>query len=184
MLPIMLDLSAGLVVLVGGGPAALRRLRLLQEAGANDISLFVPDKALADLEQASGVRLFRGLPDEATIASARILFVADAPEAAQLAATARRLGVLVNVEDVKALCDFYTPSVVRRGDLAISVSTHGASPGVARRIRQKIEQVFGAEWGEKLEEIACLRKEWQAQGQDMAGIARRTDEWIERNGLL
>lgn len=184
MLPIMLDLSAGPVILVGSGAAALRRLQLLQEAGANDISLFVRDAILADLQQTAGVRLFKGLPDEAAIARARLLFVADVPEAADLAATARRLGVLVNVEDVKALCDFYTPSVVRRGDLTISVSTHGASPGVARRIRQKIERIFGVEWSGRLEEIARLRKEWQAEGLGMAEISGRTDEWIERNGLL
>jgi precorrin-2 dehydrogenase/sirohydrochlorin ferrochelatase len=184
MLPIMLDLSFGAVILVGGGKAALRRLRLLEESGAGDIRVYPGEDAMPELCEAAGARACKGLPDVAAIRAARALFVAEAPEAAALAATAREFGVLVNVEDVKALCDFYTPSVVRRGRLAIAISTEGASPGLARRIRQKIESLFGLEWGPKLDALAALRAGWQAQGLDMAAITARTDEWIERNGGL
>lgn len=184
MLPVMLDIEAMPVVLVGDGEAALRRLRLLEEAGAADIRVYLPEGALPELRAAAGARACDGLPDRAAIGAARALFVAESPAAARLAAMARQAGVLVNVEDVTGLCDFYTPSVVRRGDLVIAVSTRGKSPGLARRIRQKIEAMFGPEWAGRLTEIGRLRQSWQAEGADMATIARRTGEWIERNHWL
>jgi precorrin-2 dehydrogenase/sirohydrochlorin ferrochelatase len=184
MLPIMLDVSAGPVLLVGSGVAALRRLRLLEEAGAGDIRLYPGGDALPALLAAAGKRLRTGLPDRAAIREALVLFVAESDAAQELAATARDCGTLVNVEDVKALCDFYTPSVIRRGDLAISVSTNGVSPGVARRIRRRIENIFGPEWAGRLAEIGRLRQGWRADGASMAAVAERTNEWIERSGWL
>lgn len=184
MLPIMLDVSAGPVLLVGGGAAALRRLRLLEESGAKDIRVYLGDGALPALRQAARHRVHTGLPDATTIRGALALFVAGSDAAAELAATARECGTLVNVEDVKALCDFYTPSVIRRGDLAISVSTHGVSPGLARRIRHRIEDMFGPEWAARLKEIGSLRQLWRAEGLDMAAVAEQTDDWIERSGWL
>lgn len=183
MLPIMLDLSSGPVLLVGSGEAALRRLRLLEEAGAVDIRVYTAGDALPDLKEAAGNRVRIGLPDVEAIRGAKVLFVADGA-GEELAAIARKCGVLVNVEDMKALCDFYTPSVIRRGDLTISVSTNGVSPGVARRIRGEIEQMFGPVWAERLKEIGDLRRLWRGQGCGVAALAERTDEWIDRSGWL
>lgn len=62
---------------------------------------------------------------------------------------AQRRGVLCNVVDVPDLCDFFYPSIVRRGDLQIAVSTAGQSPSLAQKIRQQLEKQFGpgyAEW--------------------------------------
>lgn len=169
MLPVMLDLSRGPVLLYGDGPAAERRRGLLEAAGATDLRHFT-DR----------------VPDEQDIAAAVILFVVDVPdaEAARLAALARARGVLVNVEDRTAFCDFYTPSVVRRGDLTIAVSTNGRSPGLARRLRQKLETLFGPEWTGRLEELARARDDWRAAGADMATVTRRTNEMIEKEGWL
>ena len=67
--------------------------------------------------------------------------------------------VLCNVVDVPDLCDFYYPSVVRRGDLQIAISTAGQSPSLAQKIRQQLEKQFGpayAAWVAKLGETRKL----------------------------
>ncbi len=72
---------------------------------------------------------------------------------------AQKLGILCNVVDVPDLCDFYYPSVVRRGDLQIAVSTAGQSPSLAQKIRQQLEKQFGpgyATWVAKLGETRKL----------------------------
>jgi precorrin-2 dehydrogenase / sirohydrochlorin ferrochelatase len=72
---------------------------------------------------------------------------------------AQKRGVWCNVVDVPDLCDFFYPSVVRRGDLQIAVSTAGQSPSLAQKIRQQLEQQFGpgyAEWVAQLGETRRL----------------------------
>ena len=72
---------------------------------------------------------------------------------------AQRLGILCNVVDVPDLCDFFYPSIVRRGDLQIAVSTSGKSPSLAQKIRQQLEKQFGpgyAAWVAELGETRNL----------------------------
>ena len=71
---------------------------------------------------------------------------------------AQRCGVLCNVVDVPDLCDFFYPSVVRRGDLQIAVSTAGNSPSLAQRIRQQLEKQFGPGYSEWVRELGETRK--------------------------
>ena len=71
---------------------------------------------------------------------------------------AQRLGVLCNVVDVPDLCDFYYPSIVRRGDLQIAVSTAGQSPSLAQKIRQQLEKQFGPAYAAWVAELGETRK--------------------------
>ncbi len=66
--------------------------------------------------------------------------------------------VLCNVVDVPDLCDFFYPSVVRRGDLQIAVSTAGQSPSLAQKIRQQLEKQFGPGYAEWVGELGATRK--------------------------
>lgn len=70
----------------------------------------------------------------------------------------RDRGVLCNVVDVPDLCDFYYPSVVRRGDLQIAVSTAGKSPSLAQKIRQQLEKQFGPAYAEWVSELGETRQ--------------------------
>lgn len=181
MLPVMLDLSRKPVLLYGQGPAVLKRLGLLRSAGARDLRVFSPDDRV---KVDAGADWRAAAPSLADIKAALAVFVADAPDGADVAAQARQAGVLVNVEDVTALCDFYTPAVVRRGDLVLAVSTLGKSPGLARRIRRKLEELFGPEWADRVAKMAAAREGWRRDGADMKEVARRSDGLVDREGWL
>jgi precorrin-2 dehydrogenase len=71
---------------------------------------------------------------------------------------AQRRGVLCNVVDVPDLCDFFYPSVVRRGDLQIAVSTAGQSPSLAQKIRQQLEKQFGPGYAAWVAELGETRR--------------------------
>ena len=79
---------------------------------------------------------------------------------------AQKLGVLCNVVDVPDLCDFFYPSIVRRGDLQIAVSTAGQSPSLAQKIRQQLEKQFGPAYAAWVAELGETRKLILASGLD------------------
>lgn len=185
MLPITLDLARLPIVVVGRGAQAVRRLDLLAQADARRVQVYsdAPDAALAD---AATGRLHRGLPSRDALAGSAALFVCDLPrtDAAALVATARALNILVNVEDETALCDFHMPAIVRRGDLVLSISTGGKSPGLASLLRQRLERLFDASWADRIEALARRRRRWRDRGhsaREMAGLTRRL---LDRTGWL
>lgn len=185
MLPLVLDVSRLKLILIGDGAAALRRLDLLDAAGAADLTLFaeMPSPALA---LAGGRRLVARLPTPQELAAAHLVFVADrtSPAGRELAVLARALGALVHVEDAPALCDLQVPAVLRRGDLAIAVSTGGKSPGLAVQVKRFLGTLFGPEWQERLETLAALRRGWRASGAGAETIARWSENWVTGQGWL
>ena len=101
--------------------------------------------------------------------------------AAELAAAARPERVLVNVEDRPALCDFHSVAEVRRGDLLLTVSTGGASPGLAARIRARLASEYGPEWAGRLELLRERRAAWRRDGRNAGEL---TDALLQANGWL
>ncbi len=167
MLPIVLDPSALVIALTGAGDGLERRRVLLGEAGIAPVAL---PPACAD----------------AALAGLAVLFIAGLShaEASALAARARLSGVLVNVEDVPALCDFHVPAVIRRGDLLLTVSTGGRAPGLAKAIRQWLARRIGREWGPRLDEVAAARAAWRTTGHSLAEVSRRTRALVAEKGWL
>jgi precorrin-2 dehydrogenase/sirohydrochlorin ferrochelatase len=80
-------------------------------------------------------------------------------------------GVLCNVVDVPELCDFFYPAVVRRGDLQIAISTSGQSPSLAQKLRQQLEQQFGAGYASWVAQLGETRRLVQAS--DLAPERKR-----------
>jgi precorrin-2 dehydrogenase/sirohydrochlorin ferrochelatase len=185
MLPVTLDLARLRLVLVGNGAAALRRLRLLDEAGAREIRVYA-DAPVPELAAVAGKRLRRRLPSPASFEDADVVFLAglDRALAETLTGDARARKALVNAEDETGLCDFHSNATLRRGDLVVAVSTGGRSPGLASRIRRHLEQLIGPEWQARLDEIAHRRAAWREAGADPIEIGRWTDQWLERQGWL
>jgi precorrin-2 dehydrogenase/sirohydrochlorin ferrochelatase len=124
--------------------------------------------------------------DDSRLVGLRLLFVAglDEDRASSFASRARALGVLVNVEDEPELCDFHVPAILRRGDLVLTVSTGGRAPGLARRLREWLEQKFGPEWQGRLGTLGDARLGWRADGIPPAEVSRRTSEMIVERGWL
>jgi precorrin-2 dehydrogenase/sirohydrochlorin ferrochelatase len=185
MFPAILDLSKLRVAVAGDGTAVLRRLRMLDEDRAAHVRVFVP-RPSPQLALEAGDRLIRRLPTRSEIASVHILFVGGLAEeeARALAEIAREEGALVNVEDVTDLCDFHVPAQVRRGDLLMTVSTGGKSPGLARRLGRQLATQFGPEWEGRLAELGRQRQEWKQDGLDMRRLGEKTDEFLAHRGWL
>jgi precorrin-2 dehydrogenase / sirohydrochlorin ferrochelatase len=185
MIPVVVDPKQVAIALVGRGNAAERRLELLREGGAERLSIF-SDRPSPGLTARAVGRLHRRLPDGADLAAVALVWIVDLPlaEAAPLARTARAAGCLVNVEDVIALCDFHNPAQVRRGDLLLTVSTGGRSPGLAARIRSELACAFGPEWAERLDAIARRRAGWRRRGRPLGELARLTNATIDGHGWL
>ena len=185
MIPIVVDPKQSAMALIGRGQAAERRLELLLAGGAEQLAVFsdAPSPHLAEL---AAHRLRRRLPSAAELARFALLWIADLPiaEAAPLARAARAGGCLVNVEDVVAFCDFHNPSQVRRGDLLLTVSTAGKSPGLAARIRAQLARAFGPEWAERLERIGEKRTAWRREEHSLEDLARLTNATIDAHGWL
>jgi len=184
MLPIVLEPTRVPVILAGAGEAVVRRFETLVAGGVRP-RVFVPEPA-PDLVARFGRALVSGLPGRDDLADARILFVAglDAGETRVLAALARTLGVLVNVEDDLVNCDFHMPATVRRGGLVLGISTGGLAPGLAPLIRRRLEARLGPEWAARVDELAVRRRDWRDAGDDSATIGRRISEHVESRGWL
>ena len=138
------------------------------------------------MRAAAGGRLVPRLPTADEIGGLRILFVAglEPAVAAGLAAAARDRRVLVNVEDLAPLCDFHVPAIVRRGDLAVSVSTGGRSPTLARRLRIYLEGLLPPIWTERAGRAAALRETLRAQGARPADIVKAVEALIDSEDWL
>jgi precorrin-2 dehydrogenase/sirohydrochlorin ferrochelatase len=177
MLPLVLDVTRLKLALIGNGAAAERRLALIDEAGAADISVYATAPSLT-LTRRAGDRLVRRLPRPDELAAARVVFISEtSPEHRALALAARSAGALVHVEDEPALSDVHAPAVMRRGDLVIAVSTGGRSPALAAEIKRFLQMLFGPEWRGRIEELAVLRRRWRMSGADHVGVAERTKAW-------
>jgi precorrin-2 dehydrogenase / sirohydrochlorin ferrochelatase len=177
MIAVALDPATLTIGVAGRGAAALRRLRALRAGGAGNLLLFTDEPA--DVAEA-----VRPLPvRRGDLAGIRALWVTGLTEqeSAELAALARSERVLVNVEDRPALCDFHSVAEVRRGDLLLTVSTAGASPGLAARIRARLAGEFGPEWADRLAQLKGHRAMWRRDGRDLAS---ETDALLQANGWL
>jgi len=185
MFPVLLDLSLARVVVIGDGEHAVRRLAQLDHDEPGDLYVFSLAPGAA-LEATAGARLVRRLPTPVDLVGVTIAFIAglDRDISADIAKMARRAGALVHVEDQPKLCSVQMPAMVRRGDLLISVSTGGASPGLARRLREHLEALFGPEWAGRVALLGALRKSWRRAEVPAAEIARRTSAVVEARGWL
>ena len=183
--PLALDLATLPTALTGAGPALIKRLALLDGESVPNLHIYAPDPDEA-VTEAAGHRLIPRLPTETEIARYRVLFVAglSAAQSEHLAALARAHRLLVNVEDTLPLCDFHVPSILRRGDLAIAISTGGGSPTLSRRVRGFLAELFPEVWSERISRIAAMREELRREGATMGEVAARTNAVIDGEGWL
>ncbi len=144
--PVFLDLKGRSALIVGGGELALRKLRLLQKAGAR-VTVVAP-RLVAEIE-ASCARLRRRGFVDGDVAGHSIVFAATGIEAVddRVAAAADRLNLPVNVVDRASASSFIIPAIVERDPIVVAISSGGAAPVLARRLRETIERLLPARLG-------------------------------------
>lgn len=159
--PMMVDLTGKRCLVVGGGTVAERKVALLVECGA-EVEVVSPQATARLLALASSGRVhLRRRPVRASDLSGASLVVAatDDPQVnREVAERVKSAGGLVNVADDPAACSFLVPSVIRRGDLTIAISTGGGSPALAKKLRQRLEQTIGPEYEAFVAALRLLRE--------------------------
>lgn len=154
--PIIFDLTGKKCLIVGGGEVALRKAESLLDSGAS-VTVIAPevDERISSMNVDVILRAY--LPGD--VSDYALIFAAtdDNELNKAISQEAMDAGIPVNVVDDPKLCSFIVPSIVRRGDLMIAVSTSGSSPSLSKRIRKKLEQEYVQEYAEFLDILRQMR---------------------------
>ena len=152
-LPLFVDLKAGTIALIGGGTAARSKLTLLRAAGATvrwfsgDID--VAETVLSVSAPPGRIEILTSDPLQATFSEfIAVIAATGCALDEKIAERARATNTLVNVVDRPDLSSFIMPAIVDRGDVVIAIGTGGASPVLARRLRERIEALLPARIGD------------------------------------
>ncbi|VXC63220.1 siroheme synthase CysG [Pseudomonas sp. 9Ag] len=178
-LPLFHNLKGRTVLVVGGGEIALRKARLLSEAGA--VLRVVAPEIAAELNElvaeSGGQTLHRGyFHSDLSGCVLAIAATDDEPLNAQVSEDAKALGMPVNVVDSPQLCTVIFPAIVDRSPLMIAVSSGGDAPVLARLMRARIETWVPSVYGE----LAGLAKKFRGQVKaKFANVQQRRVFWEE-----
>jgi precorrin-2 dehydrogenase/sirohydrochlorin ferrochelatase len=178
--PMMLELAGRHCVVIGTDAVRDGKVEGLLAAGADDVLVVAegPSARLDDLAAIDGVLVERRPWTAEDLDGAAICVAAsrEPSERDAIAREARARYVMVNVLDDIPNCDWATPSVVRRGELVLAISTGGASPALAKRLRLELSGRFGEEWSEI---VAVLRRVRATTLPSMPSFAERARRWEE-----
>ncbi len=158
ILPVGLVIEGKLCVVVGSGRIAARKAAALLEAGAR--VRVVGRRFSADFAELDAVERVRAAYDEHHLKGALLVVAATSDSATNraVASDARAAGILVNAVDMPGECDLIFPAVTRKGDVSVAVSTGGASPTLARRLRERIETSIGDAYGDLAAILKAVRQ--------------------------
>jgi precorrin-2 dehydrogenase/sirohydrochlorin ferrochelatase len=159
--PIFVDLRTHPCLVIGGGTVAERKVQsLLQAHGQVTVISPTCTPQLRSWAADRAITLYERPYRSGDLQGFSLVFAATTDEALheKIAAEARKAGVFLNVVDRPALCSFIVPAVVSRGDLTLAISTGGASPALAKKIRQTLEENFGSEYALALQLLARVRE--------------------------
>lgn len=159
-LPLFHRVAGKRVVVLGDGEMAAAKRRLVERAGG----------------------ICCGEEDE----TARLAFVAieDAGEAEATAARLKARGLMVNVADRPELCNFTLPSLLERGDVLVAVSTGGASAGLAKQLRLRLEALLPHSLGKLARGLADARDALRRRWPDATARRRALDAALVQGGPL
>jgi len=167
--PVLLDLRGRRAVVVGGGSVAETKVGPLVDAGAAVVVVapaLTPGLALR-VREGAVTHLAREYAAGDLAGAYLVIAATDDPDVNHAVhAEGEARGLLVNVVDDPPYCSFILPSVLRRGDLVVAVSTSGNAPALAVRIRERIERELGNEYARFLAIAGTLRKPLAAKYPD------------------
>ncbi len=168
--PVNLVLHGRRCLVVGGGRVALRKVEGLLACGAR-VTVVAPEVD-GGLRGLPGVSLVERAwhPDDLDGMWLVIAATDDPTVNGAVFAEGERRGIWVNGADDPANCSFTLPSVVRRGDLQLTVSTGGRSPALSTWLRRRLEAEIGPEFAVLLDLLATEREGYKAAGRSTEGL--------------
>ena len=158
-LPIFLRLQNRPVILLGEGEAADAKRLILERAGADIV-------------------------DEADFAAIAVVAIDDDAEAEAAVARLKNRQILVNAVDRPQLCDFTLPAIVDRDPVLVAIGTGGASAGMAKALRQRLEQLLPARLGAIARRLRDKRADIKAKWPDASDRRRAIDAALDQGSAL
>jgi siroheme synthase-like protein len=165
--PAFLDIRRKKCFIVGGGSVALRKANHLLGCGAQ--VTVISSSLHPDLAKLAKKKILRVIRRDYEPGDPRGTFIAvaatdDRKLNRRVAKDARKARALVNVVDDPELSDFILPAVVRRGNFTLAISTGGRSPALSRKLRERLETMFGAEYSSLVELVEEIRSSLKRKG--------------------
>jgi len=184
--PIFVRMDGKTCLVVGGGDVATQKVEALLDAGAV-VRVISPSLTprLSELAAATAIEWRERVYGDGDLEGIFLVIAATSDENLheRIDRDAELAGVLLNVVDRPRWCDFIVPSIARRGELTVAVSTAGASPAFARRVRQDIEQLLGPEYERALTLLSRLRARLREEQRSFAERQRIFDRLLDSSLL-
>jgi precorrin-2 dehydrogenase/sirohydrochlorin ferrochelatase len=184
--PVYMDIRHRKCLVVGGGSVGTRKARSLLACGAlvTVVASTVSDELRA-LSRAEELIIQSRFYRKSDLDGVFLVISAtdDRDLNRRISRDAEQRGILCNIADQPENCSFILPSVIRRGDLVISISTSGRSPAMARRLREELEKQFGEEYAEFLKLMGAIRRQLLRQSQ-APDTHKALFEKLIRSGLI
>ena len=184
--PVHLDINNRNVLVVGGGGVGTRKVGTLLDCGAR---VTVVSREVSDRLQAmaaDGDINLEQRPYRSQDLNGMFLVIGatnDMKLNRQISNDAERLNTLCNIADRPEVCNFILPSIVRRNDLVITISTSGKSPAMAKKLRKALEKQYGEEYGTLLGLLGAIRKKLLSQAHEPEAHKPLFEQLINSNIL-
>lgn len=138
-LPIAIDISDQKILIIGGGQSALKKISILQHFGAN---LEVVAENIIDGILTSGITCYKKRYEKSDLKGYMMLYSCTNNEIldSQIAQDGRDSGVLVNIHDNPALCQFVSPAIYKDGNISVAVSSNALDVNESIRLRNLIQE--------------------------------------------
>jgi precorrin-2 dehydrogenase/sirohydrochlorin ferrochelatase len=184
--PINLNIENQVCVVVGGGEVGTRKVLTLLECGST-VTVISPTSTeiLQRLSNEEKITLIERNYAGFDVENAFLVIGATDNEALnrQIQADCQRYQTLCNIADRPELCNFILPSIIRRGDLIVAISTSGKSPAFAKQLRRELENRFGPEYAVFLTLMGAIRTRLLSQAHEPEAHKGLFETLINR-GLL
>lgn len=169
--PAFLDLRGKLVVVVGGGLVAQRKVEQLLASGAR-VTVVSPEATgeVAQMQAAGQITWLRREYTTGDLTGAVLAIAAtdDVQVNRTVAIAARADRIMVNAVDDVEYCDFIAPAVVEQGDITLAISTGGKSPAMARYLRRTLAEFLAPEYATLLGVAEEVRRRLRSEGRSAA----------------
>ena len=180
--PIMVDLTGREVLVVGGGSVAGRKIKTLLDYRA--VVSIVSRELSTEIKDYVDSGEVRYLGEEFNPVFLKEIFLViaatdDAELNHRISQAAEAKGLLINAVDQPSDCNFIVPSIIKKGDLIVAVSTSGKSPALAKKIREQLTEYFGDEYDIFLRIMGGIRSEVISSGSDQNENSRIFNQIID-----